>query len=154
MKVLFLDIDGVLNTTSTLWKLRTDGSEDIGSKHLIHLSRIVHKTGCKIVLSTSWRHFEPHIDTIKRRLLTAGIPNEVIISKTPDMWDDPRGHEITAWLKDHPEVTKFAVVDDDEDAGVLDDTSNFFKTSATHGLTSEIADGIISHLKEEVKALA
>ena len=50
MKVIFLDVDGVLNSKQDDYsiKLRTDS-------HLNFLRMIVKSTGAKIVLSSSWR---------------------------------------------------------------------------------------------------
>lgn len=55
-----------------------------------------------------------------------------------------RGEQIAEWLAEHPEVTRFAIVDDDSDMGDLD--SYLFKTDFNSGLTAEIADRIIEHL--------
>jgi len=64
LKLLFLDVDGVLNRPSTPWD---DVHTGLDSKLLKYLKLIVLKTGCKIVLSTTWR-LNP--DT-KRILLSA-----------------------------------------------------------------------------------
>ena len=50
MGVIFLDIDGVLNSKQDRfsWDIETD-------IHFIRLKRIVEKTGAQIVLSSSWR---------------------------------------------------------------------------------------------------
>lgn len=64
MKLLFLDVDGVLNNGSTPWDEYHTG---LDSKLLKYLKLIVLKTGCKIVLSTTWRL---NVDA-KRILLSA-----------------------------------------------------------------------------------
>ena len=49
-KVIFLDVDGVLNSSRTL-------HEDISSEDdlILNLKELVDKTGAKIILSSSWR---------------------------------------------------------------------------------------------------
>ena len=47
MKVIFLDIDGVLNTNS---------DREISNDKLKLLSELVSKTGADVVLSSSWRY--------------------------------------------------------------------------------------------------
>lgn len=53
MKVLFLDIDGVLNGHQFNRKAQ---SGNIRKACIRELSRIVETTGCKIVLSSAWRY--------------------------------------------------------------------------------------------------
>ena len=77
MKVLFLDIDGVLNSQNWFgYRLYcsknniydrilnfTDINDDyinhmlsmIDDRAIVNLNRIIEETGCKVVLSSSWR---------------------------------------------------------------------------------------------------
>lgn len=50
-KVIFLDIDGVLNTSYT--KYRDEVLDDF---RLDYLAKIVNKTRAKIVLTSTWRY--------------------------------------------------------------------------------------------------
>lgn len=50
-KVIFLDIDGVLNTSYT--KYRDEVLDDF---RLDYLAKIVNKTHAKIVLTSTWRY--------------------------------------------------------------------------------------------------
>ena len=56
----------------------------------------------------------------------------------------PRRDEILVWLRMHPEVTRFAVIDDDDDE--LDDLPLFQPSSST-GLTQKIANGVVKYLQ-------
>ena len=51
----------------------------------------------------------------------------------------PRCEELLAWLRQHPEVTRYAVLDDDDDC--LDELPLFQPSSKT-GLTEEVAKGM------------
>ena len=58
MNVIFLDIDGVLNSNEELLNLMTedfDPINEIFDNHLLVLQKIVQSTDAKIVLSSSWR---------------------------------------------------------------------------------------------------
>jgi hypothetical protein len=55
----------------------------------------------------------------------------------------PRRDEILAWLKDHPDVTRYVIIDDEDDE--LDDLP-LFQPSARTGLTEKIADGVTTYL--------
>ena len=55
-----------------------------------------------------------------------GIP---FIDVTPDLRGDPRCHEILAWLERYPEVSRFSVIDDEDDE--LDELPLFQPSSST-----------------------
>jgi hypothetical protein len=55
----------------------------------------------------------------------------------------PRRDEILAWLKKHPRVTRFVVIDDEDDE--LDQLP-LFQPSAETGLTIEIVRGATKYL--------
>lgn len=57
-----------------------------------------------------------------------------------------RGDEIQAWLDAHPEVTKYAILDDDCDM-LPSQLHSFFRTDVAQGLTQEIADRVEQHLR-------
>lgn len=144
MKVLFLDVDGVLNSRDStnfknnLWPINDEMCFMVGKIQL--------DTGCAIVVSSSWRHHPDGMKTIREKF------NDVI-DKTPylnhlvNYEDKPRGHEIQAWLDKHPEVTRYAILDDDSD--MLDEQKPaFFQTTFQHGLTKEIAKKVTDYLNE------
>jgi hypothetical protein len=69
-----------------------------------------------------------------------GVP---FIDATPDMPDEPRCKEILAWIRNHPEVTCYAVIDDEDDE--LDGLP-FFQPSSRTGLTEKIVVGVADYL--------
>ena len=143
MKVIALDIDGVLNTMQTI---RENGYDALDRSMLIRFVAIVKATDAKIVLSTSWRFADCLKEVINNHFAEFGIADR-IIGETPDFCMEPRAKEIKAWLDEHPDVDKFAIIDDDEDAGEDDIfQQSFFKTDPTVGLTTDIAIAIIKHL--------
>lgn len=56
-----------------------------------------------------------------------------------------RSLEIETWLDAHPEVSTFAILDDDPGAFIK---GSFFQTRWSVGLTDEIADKVITHLNK------
>ena len=56
MKVIFLDIDGVLNSRRYDAKRDKNGNTNIDETRLPLVKRIVDATGARIVLSSSWRN--------------------------------------------------------------------------------------------------
>jgi hypothetical protein len=166
MKIIFCDIDGVLNSEksferrSKLVKERLLDSNRLDWPTLPmvdYFNYIIESTGTKIVISSSWRHYHPLFednkeDTSKKfKISIANIFKEQgvlgeIIDKTPTVkLSGNRGLEIKAWLDDHPEVTKFVIIDDNSDMQPLMDY--LVQTTWENGLTLENARQAIKMLK-------
>jgi hypothetical protein len=134
MKVIFFDIDGVLNCEST------PNPRDfpyIADKRLLRRFRTLLKnTGAKAVMASTWR-VDP-VGLCAARYF--GIP---FFDVLPDRPKRPRREEVLLWLKKHPRVRCYAVIDDEDDE--LDDLP-LFQPSARKGLTPEIARGVARYL--------
>ena len=155
MKIIFCDIDGVLNedTTPTRTKSRVIF---IDEEKLLRLKRIVDATGAKIVLSSTWRYDRdtPGLNGDFLELQEAFHNVELeFYSYTPvDAIGIRRGMEIKAWLGVHRgEVDRFIILDDElwdfEERGLL---PRLVKTEFWDGgLTEELAQEAIDLLMEE-----
>lgn len=133
MRVLFLDIDGVLNSHRTVVALNgyphdvTDAGLAMFDMVAVALLRGLCKAGnLKVVLSSTWR-LDPNWREIGPAL---GLP---IIDRTPSLLG-PRGKEIAHWLANHVEVTHYAILDDDSDM-LPEQMPQFVKTLHEDGLT-------------------
>lgn len=115
MKVIFLDIDGVLNVIG-------QGHDEYGQifhKHLMdNLKRIIDETGAKIVISSSWRlsGLLAMQEMWKKRELAGEV-----IDVTPNLTygaglksSTPRGKEIQTWI-DNNKIESYVILDDDTD---------------------------------------
>jgi hypothetical protein len=145
MKVLFLDVDGVLNTPKLI---RNFGFDHIDEVLVALVARIVRETGSEIVLSSTWRIQEKDKKLVEDALSRHGLK---ILDCTPVItrgggWAEGgwvrRHEEIEAWLQTN-EAKRFAILDDFEDAEI---EGSFFKTDEDVGLTVEIAERVIRHL--------
>jgi hypothetical protein len=125
MKVIFLDIDGVLNNQDYLIALNKDPekrkvirthvrnySEMIDTRAVELLNVITKTTGAKLVLSSTWRKLHPWDDLVWM-FEHRGVVGE-LIGRTP-AGGRSRGHEIKIWLDKHPEATHFIILDDSAD---------------------------------------
>lgn len=147
MKVIFLDIDGVVNCATT--KERHRGCIGIDPYLAFIFWKITLEVPeVKIVLSSSWRCNNVNIEEIKRQVLCD------IYDVTPPPWYEKennhhstRGEEIKKWLDAHPEVERYAIVDDDTRI-LPEQIPNFFKTTWEKGLDQETADRITAHIKQ------
>lgn len=119
MKIIFLDVDGVLNDYFTEERTKS-GWTFISEKYILRLKQIIETTGAKIVLSSDWRYGmddeNPDEDFIELRdkLLEYDIH---IMDKTPVINNGRhRGTEIKKWLDDHEgEVEEYVILDDRND---------------------------------------
>lgn len=136
MKIIFLDIDGVLNTSRTK-ELVCGGCLGIEPGKADLIKRIVKETGAKIVLTSTWRH---HPD------LSQAVRDQVVefIGVTRSLGTE-RGFEIEEWLIAHPEVERYAIIDDTCDM-LASQSPNFFQCYWDEGLIPELAERIIKHL--------
>lgn len=133
MKILFLDIDGVLLSARTAlatgsipWTCNPDDIPYFDHIAIGMLRRLCKDTKCKIVLSSTWRH-SVSFETIAK---AHDLP---IIDKTPWKMSSSRGEEIAMWLREHKEVTKYAIIDDDSDM-LAEQLPNFVKTDSMEGM--------------------
>lgn len=141
MKIIFLDIDGVVTNLKTGWRL-----PDLDCLH--ELFRIIKETGAFVVLSSTWRL---HVDLFSQ-VQSWGIN---FISMTPRChqinvenevrWTE-RGDEIQEWLDmhEHLKIESFVILDDDQDMKHLSD--RLVITSWGDGLSKEDADRAIEIL--------
>lgn len=129
MKVLFLDIDGVLNSSAWAERHGDGWNRRFDPLAVERLERILRETGCAIVVSSSWRVGRT-LEQCRAELACAGIgrlANRRIVALTPDHNEPlpgssivlarPRGDEIDAWLQAHPDVTSYVILDDNDDMG-------------------------------------
>jgi hypothetical protein len=130
MKVIFLDIDGVLNCDETPNDRKFPYIVD--DRLLARFSELVKATEATVVLSSTWR-----VDPVG--LLAATYYNVPFNDVCPDLPGAPRCEELISWLRNHQEVTRYVVLDDDDDC--LDELP-LFQPSAKTGLTPEMAKGI------------
>ena len=142
MKVIFLDVDGVLNSAQDGYsiRLRTDS-------HLKLLQRIVKKTGAKIVLSSSWRiGFTPASRNLLARFKEYGLE---LMDCTPELPGSCRGDEIRQWLTDNVynyDIENFVILDDEANMAEFTD-KNLVQTDTNIGLQKQNAIECIMILK-------
>ena len=161
MKVVFLDVDGVLNSEDDLMVFREKNGitgcimyAEVEDRPLKLLKEIIDKTAAKIVVSSSWRigcersgresiFGDKLYKRLEKRLHDYCLE---IYDITPSLSGDiQRGDEIREWLSKNP-VETFIILDDDSDMCEYKDTDHFIQTTYKHGLTEELKDRAIDIL--------
>lgn len=152
MKVLFLDIDGVLNSKTFFEEDKAPHSwnetQEIDSKAVEILNTILNRVeDCYIVVSSTWR-LNSNVSRLKEILFGLGENVNRIIDLTPVLaCSYERGHEISKWLSENEKVKSFVILDDDNDMGEL--LPFLVQTEWKIGLTSELADKAVKLLQGE-----
>jgi hypothetical protein len=139
MKIIFLDIDGVLNCKDT--PNPRNFPYIVDPDLLANLNELLRRTGAEIVLSSSWR-------TDPVGLLAAKYHGIPFTDVCPDMPEVSRCDEMLKWLSAHQEVPRYVVIDDESDG--LDDLPLFQPSNKT-GLTMDIVEGVERYLKGETE---
>lgn len=172
MKIIFLDVDGVLNNLEDVLHNRDiENPEQPQDKYLKLIKEIVNRTGAEIVISSGWRltteGLQEVIDALYRyNISIRGVTPEGVLLNTlqafginvkPKLTDShlgditviDRGAEIAIWLKKHPEYTEFLILDD-EIHDIKDYfPNNYIKTDINKGLLEEHVEQAIQILKGE-----
>lgn len=145
MKVLFLDVDGVLNL------FPNPARNGVFNKtQCVNLQMLLNKVpDLKIVVSSSWRTFG--LEAMRDILKSNGIDPRRVLDvtgheKSPDN-KDHRGFQVYNWLKKHPNVKSFAIVDDENDFGSL--RTHLLRTNRYLGLTQANVEKLMEMLDHE-----
>ena len=153
MKIIFLDIDGVLNAENT--KDRIGRYIGLDNSKIEILKHIIDETGAKIVLSSSWRNCRDN--KVLHRIWNALVERLAsydleIIDITPTNCEySYRGYEIQQWFKDNQDlnIESFIILDDDNDLKPYG--SRHIQTSWKNGMESKHGEMAIIKLNEECK---
>lgn len=157
-RIIFLDIDGVLNTDRSV-RMNHDGDRlDFDHDALEQLTRIVNETGAKIVITSTWRIHREHGGflwaELLRNLNKAGLENSILditpvlddALRTADRWK-----EIADWLKhDEHNIYSYVILDDEWQMGELN--NRFLRCPSYSGITSEIAGRAIRLLHTSIRS--
>ena len=172
MKLIFLDIDGVLNyelywssgerqheRLKELPENAPKGAHDICEKKVELLNTLIEKTDTKVVISSSWRHNRT-VEQLQEVLDYRGFRGD-IIDKTPSLffgnkdysYSVPRGCEIKAWLELNKSIlntkirkVKYVIFDDDSDM-LYWQRNNYLWVDPYCGLTPNLIHKAIQILK-------
>lgn len=108
MKIIFLDIDGVLASYVDMMRIDRNGPGFI--KHAVDtLNKLISHTNAHVCISSAWR-VGRDIEKLQSILDDRGVKCKVV-GKTGNY--GARGQEILDWFNDHPEYTEFIIIDDE-----------------------------------------
>ena len=141
VRVLFLDIDGVLNRTAYRPAVSVGLRSWIEPDLAANLTEALRITGAQIVLSSDWR-INRELDVLREELAAATIDG-TLLDVTPNIEGVPRWHQIQAWMEtngaSHQDVV---IIDDLYEMGPL--AARFVRASPLNGLDRRAVDAIVA----------
>ena len=109
MKVIFLDFDGVINDYFSF--------NEVNKKNVDVLKRIIDKTEAKVVVTSShkyaWQRNGNNYKMQNNRYVSKLSQKGVEIFDVTPYANGNREEEILEYLKNHPEITGYVILDDD-----------------------------------------
>lgn len=154
MKVIFLDIDGVLNSEewdryvqSFTYGARFNSCYLLSQEMILRLQNVVFQTNAEIVLTSSWRTNERAMCALTRQL---SLYHLSIRDSTLYSTYNTRADDINEWLRSHSNIHSYVIVDDTDDGFTQDEilAAHFVQTTYAQGLTPEKAEKIIEILNQ------
>lgn len=154
MRVIFLDIDGVLNSEewdryvqSFTYGARFNNCYLLSQEMILRLQNVVFQTNAEIVLTSSWRTNERAMCALTRQL---SLYHLSIRDSTVSYAYGNRADEVKLWLESHANVTSYAIIDDYDDGFTQDEvlSTHFVQTAYAYGLTHEKAAEMIEILSK------
>jgi hypothetical protein len=144
-KLIFLDIDGVMNNLGTSTDHRRGFAAWLDPDNVAVLNQIIAATGARVVVSSSWR-LGVSFAELCEGFAAAGCIAE-IVGVTPDIDGPRRGREIEAWLAAQPEQpARYVILDDDFDMPEL--PGKLVKTSRINGLCTRELPQVLALLAD------
>lgn len=149
---IFLDVDGVLIA-------HPEGAEHRAgfTPRCVEAFRTILDAipSSRVVFSSTWR-LPPHLNRLHAAWIDAALDPNLCLDGTPDLRETAvphlhrRGEEIKAWLRAHPEVQSWVILDDDQEAikPVLGSRRCVF-TDPARGLEFRDAERAIEILRRE-----
>ena len=145
MKILFLDIDGVLNNNAPISGVSQ--SPTLYRHKVALLNHVLMETGALVVVSSAWRYLihrgEMNLAGLDWLLRSHGMMAGRLAGVTRadppggdhGEWGNPneRGQQIADWLREHPGDHTYAVLDD-LDLGITAAGHPFVQTDGKLGL--------------------
>jgi hypothetical protein len=140
MRVIFLDIDGVLAPIRQ-W----DRYGDLDPACIEVLNEIVARGGADVVVSSTWRYGKTAAE-LQEMLHAAGFVGRVVGATPTGKPGGSRGDEIAAWLAANP-VSGYVIIDDHGDVGGL--REHLVQTQPARGLQPADAPRVIEMLASD-----
>ena len=173
-KIIFLDIDGVLNNDSCITQVITENKNNIlkytfSTSILNNLKNIIDMTNAYIVISSVWRLTQKEFNHWQRTGESSDNPWNNIIENFrpyglvdkiigvtprliyPSLKDVERGIEIEKWIENNSDLSIESIVIIDDDNDMYPYSSHLILCDSGDGLTERVAKKAVKMLLKPLK---
>jgi hypothetical protein len=134
MKILFLDIDGVLNSHEDFRTTRSTTGKVLNMDMVARLKTIIERTDAKVVISSTWRRYPKHMRFFRDKTGIRYIAMTPVIEMAGSYLVGDRGEEIQRWMDTHKayDIESYVILDDENDF-LPHQQEHFVETGYYHG---------------------
>ena len=137
MKIIFLDIDGVMNSDMYFKSVdtRQNNRSRFDPNSVKMITRLIEEFNAIIVISSTWRFGAKK--ELAKELKASGLIKHLHKDWfTPILTLGHRGKEIKMWLDQHPDIKDYLILDDDDE--ILEEHhQKFVRTKIYDGMQAE-----------------
>ena len=155
MNIIFLDVDGVLNSVNYLMKIykktnkpHSGYSYPFDPDCLNNLEELIKETNSNLVITSTWRKSKEGKEKLLNKLQEYDL-DKLIIGYTPVL-NSSKEDEIQEYIINHnfDSTTNFVILDDCHDMGEL--SPNLVSTNSQVGLTKKDVEKAINILNKTI----
>ena len=151
--IIFLDVDGVLNSINNLIEVYNKTKKPhsgydypFDENCLKNLQELVNETNSKLVITSTWRKEQKGRETLLNELKEYGLDKQVI-GYTPVLPNGNREAEIKKYLSTLKEMPNYIILDDSKEFVEL--SHALIKTDTRTGLTNKNVEQAIKILNKK-----
>ena len=151
--IIFLDVDGVLNSINNLIEVYNKTKKPhsgydypFDENCLKNLQELVNETNSKLVITSTWRKEQKGRETLLNELKEYGLDKQVI-GYTPVLPNGNREAEIKKYLSTLQEKPNYIILDDSKEFVEL--SHALIKTDTRTGLTNKNVEQAIKILNKK-----
>lgn len=155
MKVIFLDVDGVMISEESFLLTMALGGRMVffSRKAMKALKKVVRQTGAVVVLTSSWRPMPGYAPTRSYEQFCTALQRNgtPLHDRTPWLEDreHDRGDEIVTWMEEHQPEAWVIIDDNDRFRSHPELKERWVRIDPAHGFTPPDADKAIAILEAQ-----
>jgi len=113
--VVFLDVDGVLNTRTSCVRTPSAKYYGVEESRISLLSYAMSKAGANgVVLTTTWKNMRPNDEDYIYLIEALKNYDIKVLGRTKERWGSQREEGIKDYLEENPEINEYVILDDNQ----------------------------------------
>ena len=113
--VVFLDVDGVLNTRTSCVRTPSAKYYGVEESRISLLSYAMSTAGANgVVLTTTWKNMRPNDEDYIYLIEALKNYDIKVLGRTKERWGSQREEGIKDYLEENPEINEYVILDDNQ----------------------------------------